>query len=108
MALELGDLKAQCNVTGSGDDAILTRLLAAAKAHVERLLGFALDDDEALPDGPPADLELAVLQLAADWYENREASLVGVSASSIPFGVREIVNEYRRYTFGLAGEADCG
>jgi uncharacterized phage protein (predicted DNA packaging) len=104
MALELDDLKSQCNVTGTNDDAVLTRLLAAATAHVERMLGFKLTDADELPDGAPADLELAVLQLAADWYENREASVVGVSAQSIPFGVREIINEYRNYTFGLADE----
>lgn len=101
MALALADLKAHCNVTGTADDAVMTRFLAAAGKHVERLLGFALDDAEQFPDGTPADLELAVLQLAADWYENREASLVGLSAATIPFGVREIVNEYRNYTFGL-------
>lgn len=104
MALALADLKAHCNITGSGDDPVLSRFLAAARAHVERLLGFKLDDAEELPDGAPADLELAVLQLAADWYENREASLVGVSAMAIPFGVHQIVNEYRRYTYGAPGD----
>lgn len=106
MALVLADLKAHCNIVGDGDNAVLTRLLAAATAHIERLLGFKLDDEDELPDGAPADLELAVLQLAADWYENREASLVGVAAQPIPFGVREIVNEYRRYTFGLCKEGE--
>lgn len=100
MALVLADLKAHCNVTSAGDDAMLTRYLGAAKAHIERLLGFKLTDTVELPDGAPADLELAILQLAADWYENREASLVGVAAQPIPFGVADIVNEYRRYTFG--------
>lgn len=97
--LTLADLKGQCNVTGAADDAALARYLAAAQAHVSRLLGFALDDADEFPDGTPADLELAVLQLAADWYTNREATLVGVVATPLPFGVREIVNEYRRYTF---------
>lgn len=105
MALTIDDLKAQCNITSTADDAILTRLLAAATAHVERLLGFKLDDTTELPDGAPADLELAVLQLAADWFENREASLVGVTAQAIPFGVQEIVNEYRKYIFGYVEEA---
>ena len=84
MALALNDLKAHCNITGSTDDVVLTRLLAASETHVVRLLGFALDDADEFPEGTPADLELAVLQLAADWYENREASLVGVSAMPIP------------------------
>lgn len=94
MTLTVTDLKAHCNVTSDDDDAVLTRLLAAASAHVERLLGFKLTDTTALPDGPPADLELAVLMLAADWFENREASLVGVSAqefNSVNEGARPIL-----------------
>jgi hypothetical protein len=104
MALSVSDLRKQLNLTGACETTLLTRLLAAATAHVERLLGFRLDDEDELPDGPPADLELAVLQLAADWYENREASLVGASAQTIPIGVAQIVNEYRRYTFGACDE----
>lgn len=99
MALTAADLRAHLNGVPDADP-FLVRLLAAATSHVERLLGFALDDADELPDGTPADLELAVLMLAADWYENREATLVGVSAQAIPFGVREIVGEYRKYTFG--------
>lgn len=104
MALTVADLKSQCNIVDSTDDVVLTRLLSAATAHIERLLGFKLSDTTELPDGAPADLELAVLQLAADWYENREASLVGVTAQPIPFGIEQIVNEYRKYTFGLVDE----
>ena len=108
MALTVSDLRKQLNLTGSCETPLLTRLLAAATAHVERLLGFKLDDATQFPDGAPADLELAVLMLAADWYESREASLVGMSASALPFGVSEIVNEYRNYTFGLPCEATDG
>ena len=106
MALTVDDLKAQCNVTDSADDTILTRLLAAASKHIERQLGFALDDADEFPDGTPADLELAVLQTGAHWYENREASLVGVTAQVLPMGVPEIVAEYRKYTFGLPDEEE--
>lgn len=106
MALELADLKAHCNVTGNGDDVVLSRFLSAATAHIERLLGFKLNNTDELPEGAPADLELAVLQLAADWYENREASLVGITGRPLPFGVSEIVNEYRRWTFGVCGNGE--
>lgn len=104
MALSLPDLKAHCNVTGNGDDAVLTRLLGAAVKHVERQLGFALDDEGEFPEGAPDDVELAVLMLAAHWYENREASLVGVSAQALPVGVAEIVAGHRRYTFGACDD----
>ncbi len=104
MALALADIKAHCNVVADDDDIVLTRLLAAAIAHIERLLGFGIADADEFPGGTPADLELAVLQLAADWYENREATLVGITGRPIPFGVQEIVGEYRRYTFGVSSD----
>jgi uncharacterized phage protein (predicted DNA packaging) len=104
VALTLDDLKSHCNVTVSFDDAVLTRLLAAATAHVERLLGFKLDDEDELPAGAPADLELAILQLAAHWYENREAVTLGVNAAPLPMGVADVVNEYRKYTFAAVDD----
>lgn len=106
MALTLSDLKAHCSITGTDDDVILARLLAAATKQIERYLGFALNDTEKLPGGAPADLEHAVYLLAAHWYESREATLVGVAAQILPFGVSEIVSEYREYSFGLLSESD--
>lgn len=105
MALTLNDLKAQLNVTGNDDNTLLTRLLLVATKQVERQLGFTLASMEG---GAPADLEHVVLMLAAHHYENREATLVGVSAQAVPFGVQEIVNEYRNYTFGLPCEVEDG
>lgn len=98
MALTFQELFDQTN-TGVVDAVILERLQRAATAYVERQLGFKIDDAQEFPDGTPADLELAILQLVAHWYENREATVVGVTAQAIPFGVREIVDGYRTYTF---------
>lgn len=100
MPLDLAALKQHCSVVGTADDVVLTRCLGAATAHLKRLLGFAIDDAEQFPDGTPADVEMATLQLAAHYFENREATIVGVSAMPIPFGVAEIVAEYRNYTYG--------
>lgn len=100
MAIDLNALKEHCNVTGTDDDNVLSRSLSGAQKHLERLLGFALDDVVEFPTGTPADVEMAVLQLAAHWYENREASLVGVSAQVLPLSVTEIVAEYRNYSYG--------
>lgn len=97
--LTAADLRAHLNGVPD-EDAVLQRFLSAAVAHLERLLGFRIDDAEQFPNGTPADVELAILQLAAHYYENREATLVGVSAMPIPFGVSEIVAEYRNYTYG--------
>lgn len=105
MALTVDDLKTQLNLTADAvldeiDPVRLSRILDAAMAHTERQLGFKLTDTEQFPNGPPADVEQAILMLAAHWYENREASIVGVSAQAIPFGFDEIIREHRSYSFG--------
>lgn len=100
MALDVDALKTHLNGVPAEDEAMLDGLLGAATGHVQRVLGFDLDDEGELPDGTPPELEQAVLMLAAHWYENREATLVGVSAQSVPHGVTEILAEHRRYTFG--------
>lgn len=98
----LTDLKAQLSFTddiGTDDDALLTGKIDAAQNHIERLLGFKIEETFG-GDGqdpiPPA-LSEAVLQLSAHWYENREAA--SDSLRELPFGVREIVTEYREFTF---------
>lgn len=101
VVLTVAELKQQINFTddlGTDDDALLTRKIAAAQDHIERLLGFTMAERYPLTV-PPALVE-AVAQLAADWYENREASLVGVGVTPMPFGVEAIVAEYREYSFG--------
>jgi uncharacterized phage protein (predicted DNA packaging) len=103
MAIDLAALKLHCNVVGTDDDAVLTRLLAAATSHLQGQLGFAIDDDEELDASGIADVEQAVIMLAAHWYENREASIVGVSIMSVPMGVADIIANRRRYSFA-AGE----
>ncbi|MCA0847196.1 head-tail connector protein [Salipiger thiooxidans] len=100
--VDIFDLKEQLSFTddiGSVDDDLLQRKLDAAHNHVERLLGFKIEETFGGEDQdpiPPALIE-AVSQLAAWWYEQREAA--GDTAREIPFGVREIITEYREFTF---------
>lgn len=76
------------------DLALVGAKIAAAQGHVERLLGFAIE--ERYLSAPPPALKEAVMQLAAWWFENREA----VSDSrALPFGVEDIVNEYKDWAF---------
>ncbi|MCE6960576.1 head-tail connector protein [Cereibacter sphaeroides] len=94
----LAALKAQLSFTddlGGADDALLEAKLAAAQNHVERLLGYKIEDQ--FGNEVPASLVEAILQLAAWWYENREAASDG--AREVPFGVREIIAEYREWSF---------
>ncbi|WP_406736977.1 head-tail connector protein [Thioclava sp. GXIMD4215] len=98
----LEQLKEQLGFTddlGSADDDLMTRKLEAAQNHIERLLGFRIatsfggEGQEAIP---PSLVE-AVLMLAAFWYAEREAATN--STREVPFGVREIILEYREWSF---------
>lgn len=105
MIVDVAILKQQLNATGipgTDDDALIERKIDAAQNHIERLLGFKIEETYGGTDQdeiPPALVE-AVCQLAAHWYENREATLVGVNGQELPFGVWQIVNEFREYSFG--------
>jgi hypothetical protein len=104
----LAELKDHLSFTadlGDADDVLLARLLDAAQNHVERQLGFRVADAvEAEPPragfegGAPPALVQAVLQLAAHWYETREAA-VEVALREVPHGVAEIVSGFREWSF---------
>lgn len=99
MIVTLDDVKAQLNQTLDIDDDLIERKIAAAQNHIENLLGFKIEC-EYTPSKIPAALKECVCQLAAHWYENREAALVGVNAQALPFGLTDIVNEHRIWSFG--------
>lgn len=102
--LTLTEMREQLAFTpdlGDGDDRLIWQKVEAAQQHIERLLGFQIEAEYGGPDQepvPPA-LKEAVCQLAAWWYEQREAGLVGESASLTPLSVAEIVREFRGFTF---------
>lgn len=94
---ELRDHLSFTEDNGFIDDAQLALKLNAAQAHVENIIGYRIAD--VFPDGgcPPA-LKIAILQLAAWWFEQRETASEN-STSEVPFGVSDILREYREYTF---------
>ncbi len=99
MPLDGAALRLQLNGAPETDEQ-LKRFVDAASAHIASELGFAVNDAVEFPTGTPNDLEHAVLMLAAHWYENREGTLVGVTAQELPLGVAEIIRNHRRYSFG--------
>lgn len=101
MIVDLATVKQQLGVTLDIDDVMITRKIAAAQNHIERMLGYKIEEQFGgldQDDIPPSLVE-AVSQLAAHWYENREATLVGVNAQMLPLGVQDIVREYRCWSF---------
>lgn len=87
--------------TALADTGLLADKIAAAQGHLERLLGYAIEDEFGGQDQPdiPEPLREAVLQLAAWWYEQREAAITGTIVARAPHSIDEIVQEYREFTF---------
>jgi len=83
----------------SGETNVIERKIVAAQAHIEKLLGYTFAEHFDGDENTPEDLKEAVLQLVGHWYENREATLVGVSAQELPFSVWQIVAENRAWSF---------
>lgn len=92
--IDLEAAKAHLNVTIDADDALIGDKLAAAKAFVAAYTASDPDSDTS-----PAPVREAVLQLTAHLYENREASLVGITAQHLPFGFLDLLANYRAFAF---------
>lgn len=90
----LGDMKAHLSLTadfGDADDMLITNKIAAATAHVELATGVIFDEINDVPE----DLREAVRLLAAHLYENREATIFGVSVAPIPLGFDDLIRPHR-------------
>jgi hypothetical protein len=75
----------------SGTDELLQHYVDAAEARTAAMLGKPLADFDPLP----IDIRQAILQLAAHFYANREAIVIGSSGNELPFGVADLLRPYR-------------
>lgn len=89
-------LKSQLNLDHDLDDALLAHKLGAAEEWIGAHIGRAF----AGIDPVPATLTEAALQLAAHWYEQREAAVFSLSGAMIPFGVHELLASHREALTG--------
>lgn len=97
--IPLPDMKGHLGLTvdQSEDDALIEGKVLAAQRLIERELGFRFHVQFETPAAVPEDLREAVMQLAAWWFENREA--VTERGALLPFGVAEIIAANRDWTF---------
>lgn len=98
----LAEMKEELGIIDDVDDALITAKIDSAQAHLEALIGYSITDRYGT--AIPADLIAAVKMLAAGFFENRESSVVGVSASETPHGVWEIVANRRNYWGYIDGQ----
>lgn len=77
----LVEAKEHMNVIGSAQDDYVQQCIDAAESHVEQYLNRSLttwEDDETTSDNNvPPDVRQAIMMLAADYFNNREAAIVG-------------------------------
>ncbi|MDS9467943.1 head-tail connector protein [Paracoccus sp. MBLB3053] len=104
--IPLGELKNQLGLTSDqdDDDGLIQSKIDAAENHIDRLLGYRMRErfpvtnaGDPVASNVPASLLEAVRQLAAWWFENREAATD--MNRVLPFGVTDLINEYREWTF---------
>ncbi|OAI26953.1 hypothetical protein A1351_14010 [Methylosinus sp. R-45379] len=92
MTISIDDLKAHLNITDTTDDALLTKLIERATDFTETFVG-------TLGDTPSPSLLQAITVLAAFYYENREAAIIGSTPHDAPFGFWDLVTPHRQWAF---------
>jgi uncharacterized phage protein (predicted DNA packaging) len=88
-------LRQQLNLLDGEDDVLLAAYISAAEGWISKQIGKDFADLNPVP----GEITLATLQLAAAWYENREAISTGNGANEVPFGVYDLIRPHRDWTF---------
>ncbi|MCO5145535.1 MAG: head-tail connector protein [Aquamicrobium sp.] len=97
--VDLEDVKSHLGILDDADDSLISGKINAAQAWLESQLGYSIEDEYG-GDSPvyyPADLVEAVRQMTAHMYENREATVVGLSITETPAAVADTIRNHRRY-----------
>jgi hypothetical protein len=95
----LDAFKAHLNLgDGDTDDDDLTLKLNAAIAFTAT---FVDSVDDLTWDNAPPEVQQAILMLAAHWFEQREATVVGsgISSTPVPFGFHDLLLPYKAWAF---------
>lgn len=94
MTISLDDVKSHLRVTISDDDVIISDKLATATEWVLNYTGISADSTI------PAPVNEAIRLLTGHLYASREATLVGATAQSLPFGVLDLLYPYTPFVCG--------
>jgi hypothetical protein len=112
--LELDIIKVHCRIEPDfiDDDALLDTYANAARrlveTHTGRTLYATLAEVPKDGEGNVADehylllddaVTTAMLLLIGHWYENREAAVIGATATDLPLAVDALIIPYRHYHF---------
>ena len=89
--LTLSDAKRHLNVTTDADNDLITAKLAAASDWVAMYTGALITEATS------ARVKEAILMLMAHLFNNRESVLIGVTAQELPFGLLDMLSDYRAW-----------
>lgn len=93
--ISVADVKAHANITLDDDDALIAAKIDAAEEWIGAFVGTPLVEFDPVPEP----IKEAVRQLVAHLYENREATLVGVTMNDVTPGLFDFLAPFRRYVF---------
>ena len=102
MIVTLEEVKEHARIDFDDDDALIESKIRSAQAHLENLLGFKIEERYGGEDQQPVPepLKECVCRLTAHWYDNRHVSAESSDGKILPFGVTDVVNEYRDWSWG--------
>ena len=95
IGLIVADVKAHSVIETEADDELLAGKVLAAVQWIGTFIGKPLVEFDPLPEP----LKEATRQLVAHLYENREATIVGVSMQDVSPGLFDLMAPYREYVF---------
>ena len=93
--ISVADVKAHCNITLADDDVLIAAKIDAAEEWIGAFIGTPLAEFDPVPEP----IQEAVRQLVAHLYENREATLVGVTMADVSPGLFDLLAPYRAWCF---------
>lgn len=100
--LTITEAKKHLNVATSftEDDDYITDLILVAQNVIEHDIQQSIDNISAIEGDIPPLLKHACKILVATYYENREATIVGVSINEVPMSYKWLIGSYKKYTLG--------
>jgi len=93
--ITLEEFKEHARIVTDDEDTAIQFKVDAANAYVSSFLPAPEDPPAAIAD----EVKQATLQIASDWWENRENSFPG-QIQEIPLDAMEIILNHREFAFG--------
>lgn len=92
--ITLEQFKEHARIDGDDEDEAAQVKVDAANKYVLSYLADPLPDDWVAPE----DLVQATLQIASNWWENRETTVI-TAINDVPINAQDIISNHREWVF---------